>query len=229
MVHGGAFILLIAKDTGRILMGKRGMKTKFNPGTWCPFGGTMEEGESPLDTAERELEEETQITPDSYVIRRVPVYIMRTENCPDGNTHTMHIYAAVTDHEVPAQIDGESLAWEWCDAGGMAARNLHPVVPKLMSDDTATGNISRFVDRACVPAEFIISGPGDSSETLGSRQKRYSTDQVHSICAGASKSGLSDDGSPDGMNEYAKSWISRFADKFRAEWIAVNGGRTVRG
>ena len=223
MVHGGAFVLLIAKDTGRMLMGQRGMETKFNPGTWCPFGGTMEKEETPLETAERELQEETGIQPESYVIRRVPVYLMRTENCPDGNTHTMHIYAAVTDHEIPAKIDGESLAWEWCDAQGLATRSLNPVVPKILADSTAVTNISNFFDKEIAPAEFIISGPGDSYETIGSRQRRYNTDQAHSICVSARNSGVPSHGSTGVMNAYAKDWIRKFAEQFRSEWNAVNG------
>lgn len=54
----GAGILVIAKDTGRILLAKRGSKITY-PNQWTNFGGGSDEGETPEQTARREFKEES--------------------------------------------------------------------------------------------------------------------------------------------------------------------------
>ena len=74
---GGSFILMFNKDRNSVLLGRRSPKAEWNPNTWCPFGGTIENTEHPLDTAYREYQEETQISPNLYEISSIPIFVKK--------------------------------------------------------------------------------------------------------------------------------------------------------
>lgn len=56
-------VCLVVRSEGRVLLGRRSIEPHF--GEWCLPGGFMEWGESPEDTARRELVEETGIRADA--------------------------------------------------------------------------------------------------------------------------------------------------------------------
>lgn len=58
-----AGIAFICRDDGTIFLCKRSQKSSF-PGTWSVPGGKIEEGESQIDAAIREIIEELGSTPD---------------------------------------------------------------------------------------------------------------------------------------------------------------------
>lgn len=57
----GAAILPLARTTGRVLVGLRSRRVP-RPLTWAPFSGHTKRGETPKETALRELAEETGYT-----------------------------------------------------------------------------------------------------------------------------------------------------------------------
>lgn len=61
MSKDNAGVLLICQPTNRFLLVKRGNDSY--KGKWATVAGKMEEGETELETAKRELYEETQINP----------------------------------------------------------------------------------------------------------------------------------------------------------------------
>jgi mutator protein MutT len=61
MAKDNAGVLLICQPTNRFLLVKRGDGSY--KGKWSTVGGKMEKGETELETAKRELNEETQIDP----------------------------------------------------------------------------------------------------------------------------------------------------------------------
>ena len=56
--HKAALVMPFAKSTGRYLLALRSHRVNY-PNVWAPFGGYSEPGETPIETARRELTEET--------------------------------------------------------------------------------------------------------------------------------------------------------------------------
>ena len=74
----GAGILAIDKQTGRILMCRRGMKTD-SPNCWSFFGGTFELKDGiPRNTAIREFKEESGCAVE-YLLSKKPFYVKVAE------------------------------------------------------------------------------------------------------------------------------------------------------
>ncbi len=68
-----AGIMPIAKDTGRILLGRRSLTDASYPNHWGLFGGTFEDKDgTPKETAKREFKEETKFSGD-YSISKKPI------------------------------------------------------------------------------------------------------------------------------------------------------------
>ena len=54
IIGRGAGVILISKD-GSVLLQHRDKRNKWNQDSWSEFGGQIEEGEEPEETAKREL------------------------------------------------------------------------------------------------------------------------------------------------------------------------------
>lgn len=94
----GAGVLLVAKSTGRFLLAKRGNEISY-PSQWTNFGGGSEPGESPEETAKRELKEES-----GYRGRILRLVKSLVSNNPH-NKYTFHNYIAlVPDEFVPPMV-----------------------------------------------------------------------------------------------------------------------------
>ena len=63
---------VVVKHKKKILFCKRSSKVDY-PGVWSIPGGTMEEGESPIQTARREFFEEMAVDIDSETLNKVGV------------------------------------------------------------------------------------------------------------------------------------------------------------
>ncbi len=74
--------VLVVRD-GKLLMGRR--TSQHGHGTWSPPGGKMEPGETPEETARRELVEETGL------VGAVPRVVAETvDSFPSGDTWRTH-------------------------------------------------------------------------------------------------------------------------------------------
>jgi len=98
----GAGILFIAPDQ-QVLLLKRGPGGD-HPGEWCFPGGTLEDGETPEDTAKRETIEEIGFLPEGT----------RSKFCETNmaGVHFTTYLQKVSDKFLP-QLNGEHTAYLW--------------------------------------------------------------------------------------------------------------------
>jgi 8-oxo-dGTP pyrophosphatase MutT (NUDIX family) len=215
MLHGGGFILLYNKPTGTFLVGLRNKETKFNPNTWCPFGGTIEENETPLHTAIRELKEETCIPQYKYNIRKTPIYIMTTEKCADGNTHHMYVYFAITDNEIPAIIDDETQDYKWAPLSQLVENNCHPIIPKIMFNDTAVNKIEKFIKTINFKPNLMEAIEKSKMLQFAKDQKNYILELYEEYCKKFGNINLD-----KYLNDF---YFKDSAQQFRTKWENKNG------
>ena len=111
----GAGIAIQAKDTKRLLIIKRAdYKSDQHRSKWDFAGGTAEEGESPLETAVREVGEEIGQLPESLRIWahfESPTYVL---------------YVGTVEHEWEPTLSHEHVAWKWVTYPELRAYELHP-------------------------------------------------------------------------------------------------------
>ncbi len=103
----GAGGIFIAKDTGRILLGLRSNEVE-EPNTWGVFGGAIEEGQSPTQSAEREMREETGY---SGPLRLVPLYVY------SKGSFKYYNFAALVEQEFEPQLNLENSNYAWVEFG----------------------------------------------------------------------------------------------------------------
>ncbi len=122
----GAGILAIDKSTGRILLGRRGLKGS-EPNTWVPFGGTLEPNDNvPKRTAIREFREESGCKC-RFKISKKPFYIN------ESNHVKFYTYLGVFDKQFLVKINNESIDYDWFDINHMP-ENLHPGFEELLNN-----------------------------------------------------------------------------------------------
>jgi 8-oxo-dGTP pyrophosphatase MutT (NUDIX family) len=97
----GAGVLPIAA-TGRILLGFR--SAGGNQKTWASWGGSIEKGETPKETARRELEEETGF---SGKIELIPFHVRET------NSKIYHLFIGLVDEEFEPKLNEEHSKSKW--------------------------------------------------------------------------------------------------------------------
>jgi 8-oxo-dGTP pyrophosphatase MutT (NUDIX family)/GH24 family phage-related lysozyme (muramidase) len=100
--------IFIARDTGRILLAHRSNQVDYEPETWGTWGGKVDVGETPKDTVEREVEEETGFT-GRYKIH--PLYVYR-----DGE-FSYHNYLVIVPFEFTPQLNWENEGSAWVEYG----------------------------------------------------------------------------------------------------------------
>jgi ADP-ribose pyrophosphatase YjhB (NUDIX family) len=111
-----AGILIVAQDTGRVLLEQR---TAENGGNWCVIAGTVEPGEAPLEAARREMLEETGIQPCGD--------LSGESTAPDGTQTFIFTVAQESDVDLsrvdPTALEGDvaaGVAW-WTVSDALAA------------------------------------------------------------------------------------------------------------
>lgn len=127
----GAGVLLVARSTGRVLVGLRSMSVG-NPGTWSVFGGRREEGERLRDTAVRELYEEAGL--DVSPARLVELWRDRR----------YAVFLATVPRELECELDDETDDYEWCDPDDLP-EPLHPAFVAMLDDLDDEGGLAAVV------------------------------------------------------------------------------------
>jgi len=109
--HVRVGVSMILHNNSKVLFGKR--KNSHGDGAWAPPGGHLEFGEDPLDTAKRELEEETGLTN----IRNLRIVGLTNDIFPKEDKHyiTIHIAAEYVDGNIKIMEPEKCEAWEWFD------------------------------------------------------------------------------------------------------------------
>ena len=143
---GGSFILMFNKDRNSVLLGRRSSKAEWNPNTWCPFGGTIENTEHPLDTAYREYQEETQISPNLYDISSIPIFVKKTLDS-NRQMHRMFLYLGILQYEIYPVINDEHDGYVWCPIEELPTYDTHPIISDLFLDDTSVELMTTLLSR----------------------------------------------------------------------------------
>lgn len=134
--NAGGFIFIINPQTKRILLALRGEDAEFEPNTWNPFGGTMEENECPILTATREVYEESQILPNQYKINPNMMFLDLNDD-DEGNIHRVHLYIATTEDEIEAKLNDEHSEYRWIDLNTITDIPLFSPLKRALQDDAA--------------------------------------------------------------------------------------------
>ena len=125
----GALCLVRHTDEGpKILIMRRGMTAPWMPGAWNLPGGTHEQGETVMQTALRELREETGIV--GVKISNAPIHVHKD---PEGWVAS-YFLAEDPKNRDPGPGDGENDGWQFI--GQEEYRQLNyasPSIPKAMS------------------------------------------------------------------------------------------------
>lgn len=137
----GAFV--VAADTGRILMQKRGKDGDF-AGTWGQFGGGMEPGETREAAVQRELAEETGYTG--------PIFMRALKANVDAH-FTYHNHAAVVPSEFTPVTNGETEDHVWCEYGQWPTP-LHPGVQRTFNDPVSVAILKDTVAQRAYHVQF---------------------------------------------------------------------------
>lgn len=143
---GGSFILMFNKDRNSVLLGRRSPKAEWNPNTWCPFGGTIENTEHPLDTAYREYQEETQISPNLYKISSMPIFVKKTLDS-NRQMHRMFLYLGILHCEIYPVINDEHSDYVWCPIEDLPTYDTHPIISDLFLDDASVNIMKKLLSR----------------------------------------------------------------------------------
>lgn len=105
-----AGVLFLARDTGRCLFQLRN-SSRQNHDTWGFFGGTLEEGETPYECIQRELEEEMGFMPEIKKLNPIDVFQS------DDKNFYYYSFVAVVDREFIPELNDESAGYAWVDIG----------------------------------------------------------------------------------------------------------------
>lgn len=122
----GGGIVAIDRDSGKLLLARRGMDCN-EPNTWVPFGGTFEEKDvTPKTTAKREFWEECGVNV-PYKVSKMPFYI------DENKFIDFYSYLGIFDEQFKVTINDESLGYGWFDLDNLPD-NLHPGFEKLINE-----------------------------------------------------------------------------------------------
>ena len=129
-VFGAAGVLFAwrsASELGTLVMVQRRSEWAHEGGTWSVAGGAIDEGESPLEAAWRELGEETGLTATHVVVRsEFPDWIAyewpdevrsrkRTAHLRLGQVQKWFLFDALEPDVVPVPDGKEFGAWQWVE------------------------------------------------------------------------------------------------------------------
>jgi 8-oxo-dGTP pyrophosphatase MutT (NUDIX family) len=131
--------ILIAQDTGRVCLSHRSPKVQ-EPNTWGMWGGAMDAGETPEQTAQRELQEETRYTG--------PVKFFPLWTFEHSSGFRYYNFAAVIDQEFEPQMDRETQGFLWFDLDDDESwpTPLHPGVNTLLSRPDVVNKLQMIVN-----------------------------------------------------------------------------------
>ena len=99
---------ILMRTDGRVLLLRRSMQHRTNPGQWCFVTGYIEPGEEPAAAAVREVQEELGL--EVQVEREGQTVIVETEY------GTLHVYPFLCPADVEEiKLDWEHTAYQWIE------------------------------------------------------------------------------------------------------------------
>lgn len=140
--------IVFAQETGRILLAHRS-RAVLEPNTWGTWGGAVDPGETPADTARREATEECGL-PAASLLQMIPSFVFRHES---GFEYHNHI--AVVSQEFTPVLGWETQGWLWVapdDLGNqLAPEDLHPGLQALIDSPLAQQQLAELVAACQLP------------------------------------------------------------------------------
>jgi 8-oxo-dGTP pyrophosphatase MutT (NUDIX family) len=136
--HAATGALILAEDTGRILLQHRSMDSAM-PGTYGQFGGSIDGNEEVAQALRREIKEET-----GYVgaMRLRPL----TPFNDPSKGFTYYNYLAVVPREFKPNINWESEGYAWFHPDEWP-QPLHPGLEWLRRDKASMATLNYFLKR----------------------------------------------------------------------------------
>ena len=104
----GAGCVILAKDTGRLLIAYRGEHVE-QPLTWGTWGGAIDGGERPVEAVRREVSEETGYRGSIEAIKPLLVFA--------AGAFRYHNFLVVVPQEFRPRLGWEHAGFAWCDFG----------------------------------------------------------------------------------------------------------------
>lgn len=136
----GAGLFILSTKTKRILLGRRAGNDVFT-GHWCTFGGGVEAGEHPLNTAMREVGEEAGISADNLNPVPCPIYDDETK---DG--YKFRTYVATCKEEPEVVLNDEHTDHGWFKLIDLP-KPLHPGVSRMLATPSAIRVVMDVMNR----------------------------------------------------------------------------------
>lgn len=119
-VQESRVVTCVIMHGGKLLALKRSQKVSTNRGLWAGVSGYIEDGEEPLDTALKEMREETAIT-EARLVKTAPVYSVRADD------RVWRIHPFLFDSSAPdVTIDWEHTEYRWIDPGEVERMAMVP-------------------------------------------------------------------------------------------------------
>jgi len=135
-----AGVLFLARDTGRCLLQLRNSDKRFKH-TWGFWGGIIENGETPFECIQRELQEEIGFVPDLQKLNPIDIYQSRNKQ------FYYYSFAYVTDSEFQPTINAESAGYAWVNIG-VWPKPLHQGAYNTLMRNGGTEKLQKILDIA---------------------------------------------------------------------------------
>ena len=125
-------VLIIARDTGRMLLLHRSLQVN-EPLTWGMVSGRIDEGDSGQTALHKEIEEEIGVS----VTDIYPSYVFKTDN------FEFHNYIGFVDKEFRPDLNWENTDYKWCDVDSLP-KPLHFGIRTLLENIDIKAEIKKL-------------------------------------------------------------------------------------
>ncbi|MBI2183864.1 MAG: NUDIX domain-containing protein [Thaumarchaeota archaeon] len=121
---------------GKILMLKRNLSVRTNPGLWSVVAGEIDAGEEPVDTAHREIREEVGLAPsDVELLRRGGPFEVQPKPGSVTSVYTFLFLASRSD----VKLNEEHTEYRWASIGEASALDTVPKFDEMLRSLGLTG------------------------------------------------------------------------------------------
>lgn len=142
-----AGVLVFCAKTRRFLLQVRGAK-QAEAGKVGFFGGGTEQGETPIQTACREIKEEAGVTVNPSLLTPLSVY--------ENETYVFHSFLLVVREEFSPHLNKESESYTWTPASGVDDLDTLPSVKFLFAHDAKLRQITAAKSDPNIDFERVV-------------------------------------------------------------------------
>jgi len=135
--RAGSGLIILARDTGRLLLPFRSQEV-LEPGTWGTWGGAIDPGQEPLESALREAAAET-----GHPVSGTDAMLLLVYR-DDEAGFSYHTFLVTEDREFEPSLNWESDDAAWFGHGDWPSP-LHPGLAALLADPLASGKLAAAV------------------------------------------------------------------------------------